>query len=190
MESAANGVQRHRIIMNPCHLFFLMAIAIIICPSEATAESQSIEDLASYDLSRVVNESNTILGSIVLSREQSEELFLIGEVAISSVLKKLEDLSRNNESTSGVELVETRNLAILYSDMSHSLGIERIPIMLARLEPKNKAISIGNITEERAMINATTIREDLFQPSQPEFTIAEISEGKRQSSSGGYVIWV
>ena len=176
--------------MNPCHLFFLMAIAIIICPSEATAESQSIEDLASYDLSRVVNESNTILSSIAMSREKSEELFLIGEVAISSVLKKLADLSRNNESSRGVELVEARNMEILYSDLSHSLGIERIPIILARPESRKKAISIGNISEERAMINRTTIREDLFQPLQPEFTLAEISEGKRQSSSGGYVIWV
>jgi len=184
-------------IMNPTNLFFLIAIAIVICPSEAyenaedlAAQNQKLEDLAGYDITRVVDESNAILSSIVLSREQKEELFLIGEVAISSVLKRLAELSRDNQSSSGVELVETRDLAILYSDMSHSLGIERIPIILARLDFQKKAIPIGNLTEERAILNGTTIREDLFQPPQPEFTFFEISEGTRQSSSGGDVIWV
>lgn len=183
--------------MNPINLFFLIVIVVFIYPSEGyenaedlASQNQSIEDLAGYDISRVVNESNTILSSIVLSREQKDELFLIGEVAISSALKRMEELSRDSQSGSGLELVETRDLAIIYSDMSHSLGIDKIPIVLARLDFQKKANPIGNLTEERAMINGTTIREDLFQPSQPNFIIVEISEGKRQSSSGGDVIWV
>src|SRR5690606_34344892 len=138
---------------------------------DLASQNQSIEDLAGYDISRVVNESNTILSSIVLSREQNDELFLIGEVAISSALKRMEELSRDSQSGSGLELVETRDLAIIHSDMSHSLGIDKIPIVLARLDFQKKANPIGNLTEERAMINGTTIREDLFQPSQPNFII-------------------
>ncbi len=185
--------------MNPANLLFLIALAIIICPSEGNenakelaAHNQGLNYLSSNDTNRMINESNIILGSIGLLQEPSpkDELFLIGEVAISSILEKMANLSSDNQSAGGVELVETRDLAIFYSDMSHSLGIERIPIILARLDSQKKAIPIGNLTEERAMINKTTIREDLFQPSQPVFTLVEISEGSRQSSSGGDVVWI
>lgn len=198
-ESAANGVQRPRIIMNPLNLFFFIALAVILCPaiangqgdvsvSDNASDSGSPGKMAGYDIGRVVNQSNMILASIVLPDEPSkrEDLLLIGEVAISTALKRLEDLSRDNQSgKDGIDLVESRDLAILYSEMSHSLGIERIPLKLARLQFP----LIGNLSEEKAMINGTTIRENLFAPSQPNFIGVEFSNGKRESSAGGDVIW-
>ena len=185
--------------MAPGYLFFLIVLAtIIICPSAAdeqrgdlTADDRGIEYLSSYDIERTINESNKIISSIVFLKEPStrEELLLIGEVAISSVMKRLADISSDSQGSS-MELVEARDLAVLYSDMSYSLGIERIPIALARPQSQKKLTPIGNLTEERAMINGTTIWENLFQPLQPEFTVFEISEGRRQSSTGGDVIWV
>lgn len=198
-ESAANGVQRPRIIMNPLNLFFFIALAIILCPATANGQGDgSVSDNASdsgspgnlggYDISRVVNQSNMILGSIVLLDEPSkrEDLLLIGEVAISSALKRLEDLSRGEQSgKDSIDLVESRDLALIYSEMSHSLGTERIPLILARLQFP----PIGNLSEEKAMINGTTIRENLFTPSQPNLIVVEFSNGKRESSAGGDVIW-
>ena len=199
MESAANGVQRPRIIMAPLNLFFFIALAIILCPAAANGQGDvSVSDFSSdggspgsmdgYDISRVVNESNIILASIVLPDEPSkkEDLILIGEVAISSALKRLKDLSRDDQSgTDGIDLAESHDLALIYSEMSHSLGIERIPILLARL----KSPPIGNLSEEKAMINETTIRENLFTPAQPNFIVVEFSNGRKESSAGGDVIW-
>lgn len=199
MESAANGVQRPRIIMTPLNLFFFIVLAIILCPAAANgqgdvhvsdypSDSVSPGNMDGYDISRVVNESNIILASIVLPDEPSkkEDLILIGEVAISSALKRLEDLSRDEQSgKDGIDLVESHDLALIYSEMSHSLGTERIPIILARL----KFPQIGNLSEEKAMINETTIRENLFTPSQPNFIVVEFSNGKKESSAGGDVIW-
>ena len=199
VESAANGVQRPRIIMTPLNLFFFIVLAIILCPvpangqgdvsvSDYPSDSGSPGNMDGYDISRVVNESNIILASIVLPDEPSkrEDLLLIGEVAISSVLKRLEDLSMDDQSgKDGIDLVESHDLALIYSEMSHSLGTERIPIILARL----KFPPIGNLSEEKAMINGTTIRENLFTPSQPNLIVVEFSNGKKESSAGGDVIW-
>lgn len=62
--------------------------------------------------------------------------------------------------------------------------------MLARPESGKKDNFIGNLTEERAMINGTTTRENLFQPLQPTISVIEISDGRKESSLGGDVIWM
>lgn len=89
-----------------------------------------------------------------------------------------------------MELVGPGDLAILYSSMSHSLGIDRVPIMLACPESGRKDIFIGNLTEERAMTSGATTRENLFQPLQPTISVIGVSDGRKESSHGGDVIWV
>ena len=120
------------------------------------------------DINRRINESNLLLNEIALKNipPKKEELFVIGEVALSRAEKNLDKLSRDNQSS---KLIETGGFAKLYSDMSFAFGMKKIPIELSRYGPPEEQISIeNNLSSERELISGPIQPEyqDQFEPNR------------------------
>ena len=186
--------------MNPLYSFCYIVLIILAypavaddLPAESLSENSSIETASSPadDINRLFNESNLLLNAIASKNIplEKEELFVIGEVALSRAEKNLDKLSRDNQSS---KLVETGGFEKLYSDMSSAFGMQKIPIKLSMYEPPQKQISIeNNLSSERELIRAPIQPEyrDQFEPNPPTPRMFEISEGFTETSGGVNVIW-
>ncbi len=194
--SRRSATRKESRFINHIYLFIYISLAILICPAIAddlpagsSSESKSLEIISSIDdVYESINETNLLLSVIAQTNTPPgrEELFVIGEVALSRLEKNLDGLYGDNQSA---KLIDTGKLAGLYSDMSFAFGTQKIPVMLSRYEPPEEQISISDASSERALINASIQYEDRYEPILPTPRIYEVSEGYRESSGGVDVIW-
>lgn len=161
-------------------------------PAGSFSENKSLETISSSDdIKGLINETNLILNAISLTSEghEKEELYVIGEVALSRAEKDLHKLSGDNQSS---KLIEIGEFARLYGDMSFAFGMQKIPIKLSRYELPEEQISVGNnLSSENRLAGGLYQGESLFEPNPnpPTLRIVEISEGHTESSGGVGVIW-
>jgi hypothetical protein len=111
-------------------------------------------------------------------------LAVIGEVALSRAKKNLESISHNQS----MNFTESEEFTRLYSGISSSFGMNKIPIKLSDYKSLEEQITGGKSpSAEIAPLNATIIEQ--IEPTRPSLHIYEITEGHSESAGGVKLIW-
>ena len=115
--------------------------------------------------------------------QEREEVFVIGEVALSQAAKDLVQLS---EEGGRFELIESGEFTGLYSEMGTAFSIKKIPIKLSKFESQEKSQMINN-SLDNDVYNITPYEE--LESPDPIIPVYEVSQGHRESAGGVNVIW-
>ncbi len=141
---------------------------------------------SSGDAKKLIDESNLSLNEILFSKmaPQKERLAVIGEIALSWAEKNLVKLS-NNQS---MNFTESKEFTRLYSGMSYSFGMNRIPIKLSDYRSLEEQITEGKRpSAEIARNNGSDIEQIELIP--PSLHIYEVRDGHSESAGGVELIW-
>ena len=156
-------------------------------PGGSLSESWGFATISSPgDATKLIDESNLSLNEILFSKmaPKKERLAVIGEIALSWAEKNLVKLS-NNQS---MNFTESKEFTRLYSGMSYSFGMNRIPIKLSDYRSLEEQITEGKRpSTEIARNNGYDIEQVELIP--PSLHIYEVRDGNRESAGGVELIW-
>ena len=138
------------------------------------------------DARKLIDESNLSLNEILFSEmaPKKERLAVIGEVALSWAEKNLVKLS-NNQS---MNFTESKEFTRLYSGMSYSFGMNRIPIKLSDYRSLEEQITEGKRPSAEIARNSASDIEQI-ERIPPSLHIYEVRDGNRESAGGVELIW-
>jgi hypothetical protein len=138
------------------------------------------------DAKKLIDESNLSLNEILFSKmvPKKERLAVIGEIALSWVEKDLVKLSNNLS----MNLTESKEFTRLYSGMSYSFGMNRIPIKLSDYRSLEEQITEGKRPSAEIARNNGSDNEQV-ELIPPSLHIFEIRDGNRESAGGVELIW-
>lgn len=156
-------------------------------PGGSLSESWGFAAISSPgDAMKLIDESNLSLNEILFSKmvPKKERLAVIGEIALSSAEKDLLNLSNNLS----LNLTESKEFTRLYSGMSYSFGMDRIPIKLSDYRSLEEQITEGKRpSAEIARNNGYDIEQVELIP--PNLRVYEVRDGNRESAGGVELIW-
>jgi hypothetical protein len=138
------------------------------------------------DAKKLIDESNLSLNEILFSKmvPKKERLAVIGEIALSWAEKDLVKLSNNLS----MNLSESKEFTRLYSGMSYSFGMNRIPIKLSDYRSLEEQITEGKRPSAEIARNNGSDNEQV-ELIPPSLHIFEIRDGNRESAGGVELIW-
>ncbi len=115
-------------------------------------------------------------------KPRAEQIFVIGDVALSQVAKNLNNLSQERPG-----IVGNGKLTALYSTFSSAFGTARLPIDIIQYGSNNSQLpedlssGLGKSLNERSV--------EYFQIDFPVFPTIDTSSGSSESKGGVTVIW-